>query len=156
MTITAISPHRFTVTHRGVLKIAVPMTLAYLTVPIVGLVDTAVIGQLGVPALLGGVAIGAIVFDVVFSTFNFLRSGTTGFTAQAFGAQDFEEQNAVVLRALILAILGGLVLLALQWPILEASLYSDGRGAGRRGGDAGLFRYPHSVGALLARPISPF
>ena len=75
----------FLVTHRSVLAIAVPMTLAYLTTPLLGLVDTAVVGQFGDAAKLGGLAIGALVFDVVFTTFNFVRSGTTGLVAQAFG-----------------------------------------------------------------------
>jgi len=98
------------------------MTLAYLSTPLVGLVDTAVIGQLGVPALIGGVAVGAIIFDVVFTTFNFLRSGTTGLSAQALGGGHHVEQNAIVLRALILAAISGVLVLALQWPILEAGL----------------------------------
>ncbi|TGV79445.1 MATE family efflux transporter, partial [Mesorhizobium sp. M2D.F.Ca.ET.145.01.1.1] len=68
----------FSVTNRSVLAIAVPMTLAYLTTPLLGLVDTAVVGQFGDAALLGGLAAGALAFDVVFTTFNFLRSGTTG------------------------------------------------------------------------------
>ena len=67
----------FEVTHRGVLAIAIPMTLAYLTTPLVGVVNLGVIGQLADPALVGGVSIGALVFDFVFVTFNFLRSGTT-------------------------------------------------------------------------------
>ena len=77
----AIRP--FSVTHRSVLAIAVPMTLAYLTTPLLGLVDTAVVGQFGDAALIGGLAAGALVFDVVFTTFNFVRSGTTGLVAQA-------------------------------------------------------------------------
>ena len=77
----------FEVTHRPVFRLAVPMTLAYLTTPLVGVVDTAVIGQLGVAALIGGIAIGALIFDVLFASFNFLRSGTTGLTAQAVGAR---------------------------------------------------------------------
>jgi multidrug resistance protein, MATE family len=73
------------VTNRLVFAIALPMTLAYLTTPLLGIVDTAVVGQLGDAALLGGLAAGAIVFDVVFASFNFLRSGTTGLVSQAFG-----------------------------------------------------------------------
>lgn len=79
---THINAGTFIVTNRSVLAIAVPMTLAYLTTPLLGIVDTAVIGQFGDAALLGGLAAGALVFDVVFTTFNFLRSGTTGLVAQ--------------------------------------------------------------------------
>jgi MATE family multidrug resistance protein len=75
----------FEVTNRMVFAIAVPMTLAFLTTPLLGLVDTAVVGQLGDAALLGGLAIGAILFDLVFTTFNFLRSATTGLRGPGHG-----------------------------------------------------------------------
>ncbi|MGB3418555.1 MAG: MATE family efflux transporter [Mesorhizobium sp.] len=103
----------FAVTNRSVLAIAVPMTLAYLTTPLLGLVDTAVIGQFGDAALLGGLAAGALVFDVVFTTFNFLRSGTTGLVAQAFGRGDILEEQAVFWRAVMLACIIGIALVAL-------------------------------------------
>jgi len=99
------------VTHRSVLAIALPMTLAYVTTPLLGLVDTAVVGQFGEAALIGGLAAGALVFDVVFTTFNFLRAGTTGLVAQAMGRGDAAGQQAVFWRAAILAVLCGLLLL---------------------------------------------
>ncbi|RWH07355.1 MAG: MATE family efflux transporter, partial [Mesorhizobium sp.] len=89
------------------------MTLAYLTTPLLGIVDTAVIGQFGDAALLGGLAAGALVFDVVFTTFNFLRSGTTGLVAQAFGRGDPLEEQAVLWRAVLIAVVAGVVLAAL-------------------------------------------
>ena len=104
----------FAVTHRGVLAIAIPMTLAYLTTPLVGVVNLGVIGQLGDPALVGGVSIGALVFDFVFVTFNFLRSGTTGLVAQAFGADDRREVAATFFRALIVAAVVGVAVLLLK------------------------------------------
>ncbi len=103
----------FSVTHRSVLAIAVPMTLAYLTTPLLGLVDTAVVGQFGDAALLGGLAAGALVFDVVFTTFNFVRSGTTGLVAQAFGRGDAAEEQAVFWRAFAIAVIAGVILSAL-------------------------------------------
>ena len=112
----------FEVTHRGVLAIAIPMTLAYLSTPLVGLVDTGVIGQLGDAALIGGIALGAVIFDIVFTTMNFLRSGTTGLTAQAHGAQDRTEVDASFFRALIVAVAIGLAVLALKDVILEVAL----------------------------------
>lgn len=101
----------FVVDNRLVLSIALPMMLAYLTTPLLGIVDTAVIGQLGDAALLGGLAAGAIVFDVVFSSFNFLRAGTTGLVAQAYGRGNAAEEQAVFWRALIVAVAIGLALL---------------------------------------------
>ncbi|MBZ9966258.1 MATE family efflux transporter [Mesorhizobium sp. BR1-1-2] len=109
----------FVVTNRTVLVIAVPMTLAYLTTPLLGMVDTAVVGQLGDAALLGGLAAGALVFDVVFTTFNFLRSGTTGLVAQAFGRNDALEEQAVFWRAVLIAVVAGIVLAALS-PLIAA------------------------------------
>ncbi len=113
----------FAVTHRSVLKIAIPMTAAYISVPLVGLVDTAVIGQLGVAALIGGIAIGAAIIDVLLVSLNFLRAGTTGLTAQAFGAGDGKEQQAVLARALILSTLLGMSMVILQVPIVEAGIW---------------------------------
>ncbi|MBX3572677.1 MAG: MATE family efflux transporter [Mesorhizobium sp.] len=103
---------RIEVTNRLVLSIALPMMLAYLTTPLLGLVDTAVIGQFGDAAMLGGLAAGAIIFDLVFATFNFLRSGTTGLVAQAFGRGDTPDEQVHFWRAFVLAILAGLTLLA--------------------------------------------
>ena len=112
----------FNVTSRGVIAIAIPMTLAYSSTPLVGLVDTAVIGRLGDAALLGGIAVGAIIFDVLFTTFNFLRAGTTGLTAQAFGAGDGIEQRAIFLRAMIIALLIGLAVIVVRQPITEVGI----------------------------------
>jgi putative MATE family efflux protein len=109
----AVSPRPFVVTNRSVLAIAIPMTLAYLTTPMLGLVDTAVVGQFGDAALLGGLAAGALIFDVVFTTFNFLRSGTTGLVAQAFGRGDEVEEQAVFWRAFAVALVSGLAIAVL-------------------------------------------
>lgn len=93
----------FKVDNRLVLSIALPMMLAYMTTPLIGITDTAVIGRLGDAALLGGLAAGAIVFDCVFAVFNFLRSGTTGLVAQAFGRGHAAEEQAVFWRAFVVA-----------------------------------------------------
>ena len=112
----------FAVTHRAVLAVALPMTLAYLTTPLVGLVNLGVVGRLGDPALVGGVAICGVVFDVVFATFNFLRAGTTGLVAQAFGRRDATEIQATLYRALMLGVGAGVVIVALKSPILHLAL----------------------------------
>ncbi|WP_367716154.1 MATE family efflux transporter [Nitratireductor sp. GISD-1A_MAKvit] len=109
----------FAVTNRLVLSIALPMTLAYLTTPLLGITDTAIVGQYGDAALLGGLAAGAIVFDVVFTTFNFLRSGTTGLVAQAFGQGNTLEEQAVLWRALLIALVAG-ILVVLLGPFIIA------------------------------------
>lgn len=93
----------FRIDNRTVFGLAAPMTLAYISTPLLGLVDTAVAGRLGDPALIGGLAVGAVIIDLVFATFNFQRAGTTGLTAQATGAGDETERQAILWRALILA-----------------------------------------------------
>jgi MATE family multidrug resistance protein len=113
----------FNVSHRSILAIAAPMTLAYLSTPLLGIVDMAVIGRLGDAALLGGIALGGVIFDLVFTTFNFLRSGTTGLTAQAVGGRDDIEIRATLLRALVIALAGGLLVIACHAPLLQAGLW---------------------------------
>jgi putative MATE family efflux protein len=111
------------VTHKAVFRLAVPMTLAYISVPLVGVIATAVIGQLGDATLVGGVAVGAVILDIVFNTFNFLRSGTTGLTAQAFGAEEGKEIVATLTRALLVAAVSGSLMLLLQWPVIEGGIW---------------------------------
>ncbi len=126
-TATSADPVRpFAVTHRGILAIAVPMTLAYLSTPLLGIADMTVIGRLGDAALIGGIALGAVIFDFVFATFNFLRAGTTGLTAQAFGAGDQREIQAIFFRALLLSVVIGLAVILLGRPILALALASLG------------------------------
>jgi MATE family multidrug resistance protein len=101
------------VTHGALLRIALPMTVGFLTVPLVGIVSMAVVGHLGNAALTAGVALGAILTELVLFTFGFLRTSTTGLTAQAMGRGDRQEMVAVLIRALILSAVLGLLLVAL-------------------------------------------
>ncbi|HEV7433618.1 MAG TPA: MATE family efflux transporter [Pseudorhizobium sp.] len=107
----------FEVTHRLVLSIAVPMTLGLLTTPLLGITDTAVVGRMGQPEALAGLAIGAILFDLIYGSLSFFRTSTTGLAAQAFGRDDLREQQAVFLRAALSAVGLGLVMLLLA-PLL--------------------------------------
>lgn len=112
----------FTVTHRMVLGLALPMTLGFLTVPLLGITDTAVAGRLGDPAMLAGLAIGAVLFDLLFGSFNFLRASTTALVAQAWGREDHAEQDAVFWRALSTAVVCGIGIVALSRPLLGLGL----------------------------------
>ena len=113
--------NRIAVNHAAVIRLALPMTLANMSTPLLGFADAAVIGRLGDPALLGAIAAAAVVFDFIFWGFGFLRLGTAGLTAQAVGAGDLAAERATLLRALLLALaLGGLVVL-LQTPIAAAA-----------------------------------
>ena len=98
-------------------RLAGPIILANLSVPMLGAVDTAVMGHLPNPAYLGGVAIGSIVFSFIYWGFGFLRMGTTGLVAQAYGAGDNAEVRATLLRGLMIASGFGVVLWILQVPI---------------------------------------
>ena len=126
---TALTASPEAVTHRRVLAIALPMTVAHLTTPLLGIIDTAVVGRLGDAALLGGVALGAVVFDFLFWGFGFLRMGTVGLAAQALGRRDKLEERAVLARALMLALVCGLALILLRHPIEAAALALGGASA---------------------------
>jgi MATE family multidrug resistance protein len=99
------------VSHRRVLALAIPTTLAHVSTPLLGVADAAVIGRLGEAHLLGAIAAAALVFDFLFWSFGFLRQGTSGLTAQALGADDRLQQNATLVRALACAIGIGIVLI---------------------------------------------
>ncbi len=103
--------------HGRVWSLAWPTILSNLTIPLVGAVDTAVVGHLGDARYIGAVALGAILFSFVQWAFSFLRMGTTGFTAQAFGANDLTQINATVVRASVLAIAFGLLIVAAKEPL---------------------------------------
>ncbi|MBM1219969.1 MATE family efflux transporter [Ponticoccus sp. SC2-23] len=103
--------------HRRVLAIALPIVLSNATVPILGAVDTGVVGQLGEAAPIGAVGIGAIILTAFYWLFGFLRMGTTGLTSQAHGAGDGAEVAALLSRALIVAGVAGLGLILLQGPL---------------------------------------
>ena len=108
--------------NRRVWRLAGPIILANLSVPLLGVVDTAVVGHLGDPVFIGAVAVGTLIFNFLYWSFGFLRMSTTGLTAQAWGAGNTDEVNGVVVRALMLAAVIGLLILVLQWTILWLAL----------------------------------
>jgi len=109
-------------TRGQVWRIAWPIILANSTVPLLGLVDTAVIGNTGSSVDLGAIALGALIFHFLYWSFGFLRMGTTGFTAQADGAEDPAEVRAILGRALLIALASGLGLILLQRPVAILAL----------------------------------
>ena len=99
------------ITHKRILTISVPIILSNITIPLLGLVDTAVIGQLGQIVPIGAVGIGSIIISAIYWIFGFLRMGTTGLTAQAVGKRDHGEIIALFSRALLVGIIGGFILI---------------------------------------------
>lgn len=110
-------------THASVLAIALPIIVANISTPLIGIVDTAVLGQLDEAHYIGAVAIGAMIFNMLFWAFSFLRMGTTGLTAQAQGRGNVHDISATLARALLIASLCGLALVILQWPISMAAFF---------------------------------
>jgi len=110
------------ITHRRVLNIAVPIVLSNITVPLLGAVDTGVVGQLGEAAPIGAVGLGAVILSAIYWVFGFLRMGTTGLTSQANGARDHEEVAALLMRSFLIAGAGGLAVILLQVPLFWAAL----------------------------------
>ena len=109
------------ITHSRVLKIALPIVLSNATVPLLGAVDTGVIGQLGQAAPIGAVGVGAVILASFYWIFGFLRMGTSGLAAQAHGASDGAERAAVLYRALLIGLGAGVVLIAGQALIFGAA-----------------------------------
>lgn len=105
--------------HNRIWLIAGPMILSNLTVPILGLVDTAILGHLNQATYLGAVALGAVIFDVLFWAFGFLRMGTTGLTAQAYGANNLYQTRLLFWQSMSLAVAIGLLLILLQKPLFS-------------------------------------
>lgn len=105
------------ITHARVLKVALPIVLSNATVPILGAVDTAVVGQMGLAAPIGAVGLGAVILTAIYWIFGFLRMGTTGLTAQAQGAGHQGEVAAMLTRALMIGAAAGFAVIALQIPV---------------------------------------
>lgn len=115
------SPAAVAITHRSVLTIAVPIMLSNVSEPLIGVVNTAVIGQLPDPYYIGAIAVGALIFSFIFWGFGFLRLSTGGLSAQAVGAGDSAELVAVLLRALMIAGVAGVGLILLSPLIREVA-----------------------------------
>lgn len=108
--------------YRRILALTWPIILANSATPLLGLVDTAIIGNLASSAHLGAIALGALMFNFIYWGFGFLRMSTTGFVAQASGRDDQDAILETTLRALCMGLLIGAALWLLQWPLIELTL----------------------------------
>lgn len=105
--------------NQKILSLALPNIISNITVPLLSMVDLAIVGRLGDSSYIGAIAIGATIFNFVYWAFGFLRMGTSGFAAQAYGARSFNESAKILFRAMSIAILISLILILLQKPIFS-------------------------------------
>lgn len=126
------------ITHRRVLKIALPIVLSNATVPLIGAVDTGVVGQMGQAAPIGAVGVGAVILAAIYWIFGFLRMGTSGLVAQSHGAKDPAETGAILMRALLIGLAAGVVFV-LTHPLLFATGFAIAPASGEVEGLADLY-----------------
>lgn len=111
--------------NKQILRLAIPNIITNITVPLLGMVDTAIVGHLnngdGIDYI-GAIAVGTMIFNIIYWNFGFLRMGTSGFTAQAYGSKDVQEQANILLRASFIAIAAAFLLIVFQKPIGKLSL----------------------------------
>ena len=115
--------------NKDILRLAIPSILANITIPLVGIVDTAIVGHLSDASAIGGIAIGTMLFDLLYWNFGFLRIGTSGLTAQAFGRRSTgeglsvtSECRTILTQSLTIAGMGALLIWAIQWLFVTAVL----------------------------------
>ncbi len=107
--------------NRSILKLAIPNIISNITVPLLGLIDLALMGHLGSEVYIGAISLGSVIFNIIYWGFGFLRMSTSGFTAQAFGEKKMAEAITILVRALLLTIIISIIILLLQSPIAWSS-----------------------------------
>ena len=110
-------------TNRQILNIAVPSIITNITVPLLGLVDVAIVGHIGDAAYISAIAIGSMLFNIIYWVFGFLRMGTSGMTAQAYGQRNFSEMWQLLVQSMTVAMGVAFIFLLLQYPVREAGLW---------------------------------
>ncbi len=109
--------------HRAILALSIPCIITNITTPLLGIIDVAIVGHMGGAVYLAAIALGSAMFNMLYWLFAFLRMGTSGMTAQAFGADDQRAYSLILYRAIIVAISAGALMIILQSPISSAVLY---------------------------------
>ncbi len=108
---------------KSILRLAIPNIISNITVPLLGMVDMFIVGHLDSEYYIGAIALATMIFNFIYWNFSFLRMGTSGFTAQAYGAQDHKEQVDALFRSLTVAMFAGLLIVLLQYFIVHIGLY---------------------------------
>lgn len=106
-----------------ILRIALPAIVSNITVPLLGLIDIAIVGHLGSAIYIGAIAVGSTIFNLIYWIFGFLRMGTSGMTSQAYGRKDTDETAHMLVRSAGIALAIALLLLLFQIPVINASLF---------------------------------
>lgn len=107
--------------NKKILRLAIPSIVSNITVPLLGLIDVAIVGHLGAAAYIGAIAVGGLLFNIVYWSFGFLRAGTSGLTSQAYGRGEPVETAHVLVRAVTIGLGIAAILLLLQYPIRQAA-----------------------------------
>lgn len=115
-----------TLRDRQILQIALPSIVSNITVPLLGLVDVAIVGHLGAAAYIGAIAVGGMLFNILYWVFAFLRMGTSGMTSQAYGRRDLHEVTRLLLRSVGIGLLVAVGFIVLQEPIRQAAFHIVG------------------------------
>ena len=108
--------------NKQILRLAIPSILANITIPLVGLVDTIIVGHISDVHAIGGIAIGTMLFDLLYWNFGFLRVGTSGMTAQAFGRGDHQHCARILTQSVSIALIGAVLIWLLQWFFVRIAL----------------------------------
>ena len=103
--------------NRRILHLAIPSIVSNITVPLLGLVDVTIVGHLGATAYIGAIAVGGLLFNILYWNFGFLRMGTSGLTSQAYGRKDKDAEIRVLVQAVSVGLFSALAMLILQYPI---------------------------------------
>ena len=113
-------------TDKEIFGIALPAIIANITIPLLGLLDVGIAGHLGNATLIGAIAVGTMIFNLIYWNFGFLRMGTSGVTAQAYGSGDRQRQALVLQHVVLLGVAIGVAVIVLQWPLKTAALWVIG------------------------------
>jgi MATE family multidrug resistance protein len=111
---------------RQILQIALPSIISNITVPLLGMIDVAIVGHMGSAVYIGAVAVGSMIFNLIYWLFGFLRMGASGMTAQALGRRDLAEVTGLLKRSLSVALGIAAVLIVLQWPLKQLMFWLIG------------------------------
>lgn len=126
--------------NRTILRLAIPNIISNITVPLLGFINLAIVGHLDSASYIGGIVVATTIFNFIYWNFSFLRMGTSGFTAQYYGAKNIPEQAHTLLRSLLVAAMGALLIIACQYFILKLGFHIFDAGENVRQHAADYFR----------------